>query len=95
MCLDSDKKILHLCSEHVIAMSSRKRKEKYHQLVFSEVCLEHVQVICWRSCLKLVVVCDYSDPKTSIPCAYIITTKTMAQGVHKLGASWGMTQCRF
>ena len=42
-----------------------------------------------------VVVCDHSDPKTSIPCAYIITTKTMAQGVHKLGASWGMTQCRF
>ena len=28
-------------------MSSRKSKEKYHQLVFSEVCLEHVQVICW------------------------------------------------
>ena len=43
MCLDSDKKILHLCSKHVIAMSSRKSKEKYHQLVFSEVCLEHVQ----------------------------------------------------
>ena len=39
-----------------------------------------------------VVVSDYSDPKTLIPCAYIITTKTMAQGVHKLGACWGMTQ---
>ena len=22
--------------------------------MFSEVCLEHVQVICWRSCLKFV-----------------------------------------
>ena len=55
MCLDSDKKILHLCSKHMIAMSSRKSKEKYHQLVFSEVCLEHVQVTCWRSCLKFVL----------------------------------------
>ena len=55
MRLDSDKKILHLCSKHVIAMSSRKRKEKIHQVVFSEVCLEHVQVICWRSCLKFVL----------------------------------------
>ena len=34
-------------------MSSQKSKEKYHQLVFSEVCLEHVQLIRWsRSCLK-------------------------------------------
>ena len=45
MCLDSDKKILPLCYKRVIAMSSRKSKEKYHQLVFSEVCLEHVHVI--------------------------------------------------
>ena len=47
MCLNSDTKILPLCYKHVIAMSSRESKEKYHQLVFSEVCLEHVQVICW------------------------------------------------
>ena len=26
MCLDSDKKILHLCSTHVIAMSFRKKE---------------------------------------------------------------------
>ena len=26
MCLDSDKKNLHLCSKHVIAMSSRKKQ---------------------------------------------------------------------
>ena len=26
MCLDSDKKILHLCSTHVIATSSRKKE---------------------------------------------------------------------
>ena len=69
MCLDNDKKNLHLCSKHVIAMSSRKSKEKYHQLVFSEVCLENVQVIYWRSCLNSLsslvigrygVVCDPS-----------------------------------
>ena len=36
-------------------MSSRKSKKKYHQLVASEVCLEHVQAICWRSCLKFVL----------------------------------------
>ena len=56
MCVDSDKnsKILRLCYKHVIAMSSGKSKEKYQQLVFSEVCLEQVEVICWRSCLKFV-----------------------------------------
>ena len=31
--------------------------------------------------LLLVVVWDHSEPKTSIPCSYIITTKTMAQGM--------------
>ena len=40
MCVDSDKKILPLCHEHVIAMSSRKVKEKYDQLVFSEICFK-------------------------------------------------------
>ena len=52
-CASTVKRILHLCSKHVITMSSRK--EKYHQLVFSEVCLEHVQVIYWRSCLTFVL----------------------------------------
>ena len=33
ICLDSDKKILPLSYKHVIATSSRKSKEKYHQLV--------------------------------------------------------------
>ena len=55
MYLDSDKKILPLCYKHIIAMSSCKIKEKYHLLVFSQVCLKHVQVICWRSCLKFVL----------------------------------------
>ena len=36
MCLDSDKKILCLCDKHVIGMSSRKSKEKYHQRLFRE-----------------------------------------------------------
>ena len=45
MCLDIDKKILGLCYKHVISMSSRKSKEKYHQLVFPEVCFEHVQFV--------------------------------------------------
>ena len=30
MCLDSDKKILPLCYKHVIAMSSRKIRGKFH-----------------------------------------------------------------
>ena len=30
MCLDSDKKILPLCYKHIIAMSSRKIREKFH-----------------------------------------------------------------
>ena len=34
MCLDSDKKILPLI---IIAMSSRRIRDKYHQLVFSEI----------------------------------------------------------
>ena len=45
MCLDSDKKILHLCEKHVIV-------RRNINIVFSEVSLEHIQVICWRSCLK-------------------------------------------
>ena len=43
MYLDSDKKILPLCYKHVVSMSSHKCKEKYHQLVFSELSvLEHL-----------------------------------------------------
>ena len=30
-----------LCYQHVIAMSFRKIRGKFHQLVFSEVCLKH------------------------------------------------------
>ena len=37
MCLDSNKKILPLYYKHVIEMSSRKIRGKFHQLVFSEV----------------------------------------------------------
>ena len=44
MCLDSDKKILHLCSTHVIAMSSLKSQERYHQLVFLEVCFSVIPI---------------------------------------------------
>ena len=37
-------------------MSSRQMKEKNRQLVFSEVCLKLLQVICWSiSCLKFVL----------------------------------------
>ena len=36
MCLDSDKKILPLCYKHVVAMSSRKIRGKFHQLVFQK-----------------------------------------------------------
>ena len=45
MCLDSDKKILPLYYKHVITMSSRKIIAKFHELVFSEVCLRHLKVI--------------------------------------------------
>ena len=36
---------LPLCYKHVIAMSSRKIRGKFHELVFSEVCLKHLNVI--------------------------------------------------
>ena len=45
LCLDSDKKNLPLCYKHVIAMSFRKIWGKFHWLVFSEVCLKHLNVI--------------------------------------------------
>lgn len=37
--------ILPLCYKHVITMSSRKIKGRFHELVFSEVCLKHLNVI--------------------------------------------------
>ena len=41
-----------VCPYVIIARSFCKIKENHHQLVFSEVCFKHVQVICRRSCLK-------------------------------------------
>ena len=43
ICLDREKKILPLKCKHVIVIRFRKIKEKYHQLVSSEISLKHVQ----------------------------------------------------
>ena len=52
-----DKKIVPICYKHVIATSSHKIWEKYPQLVFLEVCLKHLKVICWRGfCLKFTLI---------------------------------------
>ena len=45
MCVDSRKKILPLFYKHVIAMSSRKLRGKFHWPVFSKICVKHRDVL--------------------------------------------------